>query len=243
MSEVRRRRPTGQRPSAAGRPVASPHNDERSSNLMAGRTARSRQTGAPPPRGIPGPRAAGSQSGSLFVAVMNGDPNEADVTQDDFLAQLNNVKAVPVPATASALAPVNRDMVRSRGYQPDDLMAVASVGYHYLICGNPKLAEVIFSGLAAIEPREAYFALALGLTNDRMQRPDAAQRWYQQASRLDPHDGRPDINRAELMLSQGRRDEATRLLQRGLAKAEHQRDSALEDKARAILDYVSANWS
>jgi Flp pilus assembly protein TadD len=130
-------------------------------------------------------------------------------------------------------------LAESRGYAPRDLTAIAEMGHHYLRCGGYRLAEVIFEGLAAIQPIEPYYRLALGLVADYLDDRARAARCYQEASRLDPRDGRPEINLAELEIEAGRRQNAMALLESAARKSAARGEAALERKARALAELVS----
>ncbi|MBK6688877.1 MAG: hypothetical protein IPG45_30690 [Deltaproteobacteria bacterium] len=142
----------------------------------------------------------------------------------------------------AALRPIeqqgNRSLASQRGYAKTDLMAIAEIGYHYLLSGGTQLALTIFEGLCAVAPNEAYFALALGLTHDHLGDDRLALEWYRRAGALDPSDPRPDVNAAELYLA--RRDFASgvKLLERAVTKARHLGDEAIEKKASALITHI-----
>jgi Flp pilus assembly protein TadD len=117
-----------------------------------------------------------------------------------------------------------------------DLFAIAHVGHRYLLEGSYELATSIFEGLFALAPRHAYFALALGLARDRSGDRLGAHRMYATASRLDPTDPRPDVNRAELFLESGDVERARALLARAVAKRGG--DAMLRAKAEALFAHV-----
>lgn len=117
-----------------------------------------------------------------------------------------------------------------------DLCAIAEVAYHYQRCGGFDLARTIFEGLAAIDPAEPYFAVALGLVSDHLGDRESAVAWYSRARELDPSDGRPDVNLAELAFAEGNRARASSLLRSGAEKARARGDAALERKAHALLE-------
>lgn len=190
------------------------------------------------------PREAASDSASAFVGAAIPE-HRALVCQapsalafDDYDATsmfqtLGKVEAVPAAEVAQAV--VCRSIAEARGYEEDELFALAEVGYHYVRSGGLRLAEVIFEGLTAIAPDEPYFWLALGLVEDYLDDKIEARRCYENAARLDPEDPRPEINLAELDLERRDRRSAELRLRRGLAKAVRGRDDALERKAQALL--------
>lgn len=115
---------------------------------------------------------------------------------------------------------------------------MAELGYHYLLSGGLGLSRAIFEGLVAVDPDEAYFALALGLTLDRLGDLDGAEAMYRRAGSLDPADGHADVNLAELALADGAWRRAHKRLAAGVRKAKARGDSSLERKARALLSHV-----
>jgi len=120
-------------------------------------------------------------------------------------------------------------------------MAVAEIGYQYLMSGGLELAATLFEGLVQAAPSEPYYLLALGLTRDHQGDTAEADRCYARAGELDRSDGRPDVNRAELCLEQRRPDRARALLASGLKKAVARRDEPLVRKARALLVRIEAS--
>lgn len=152
---------------------------------------------------------------------------------------LGKVRALP--AQEVSLAIVRRSIAEARGYTAEELGAIAEVGYYYLRSGGYRLAEVIFDGLAAISPSEAYYQLALGLTRDHLGDKAAAAAAYGRASALAPHDPRPDINQAELLLESGNKAEARRLLEKALTKAIAVDDEGLTNKSRGLLRLLNSS--
>ncbi|MEQ8982117.1 MAG: hypothetical protein RL846_29485, partial [Deltaproteobacteria bacterium] len=149
---------------------------------------------------------------------------------------LRQVAAVPFDDQAGAV--VCRTIAEAREYDPDALFGLAEVGYHYLRSGGLRLAEVIFDGLTAIDPKEPYFWLARGLVADYRGDAEQAVDAYGRASRLDPADPRPELNLAELELVRKNKARARTYLQRALTKANRARNTALAGKAHALLDLI-----
>lgn len=159
--------------------------------------------------------------------------NDTGVGSDlaSFLENVGEVKALTVAAPMA----VSQNLMELRGYDREDLFALAEVGYHYLMNGATDLARIIFEGLTAVDPREAYFALGAGLAADNDDDARAAVAFYRRASQLDPTDARPDINRAELYIAAKDRTSAQKLLRRALEKARARGDMDLFRKAKALL--------
>lgn len=149
------------------------------------------------------------------------------------------VRAVAArPASAEPVS-VALARIEKPKYQRQDLYAVAEIAYHYLFSGGEEVAYSLLAGLVEAAPKEAYFALALGLAEDKRERPAEAERWYAKAAELDPLEPRADINRAELRIDKKDFNNARALLMRGLKKARARRDVALENKASALLDNLN----
>lgn len=151
-----------------------------------------------------------------------------------FAGAAGGLPAVPLRRSRSV-----RPIASLRGYDPDDVDAIASMGYHYARAGCFRFALVIFEGLAAIIPEVGYFALAAGYAAEHNGERSKAREWYRRAGEVDPADGRADVNLAELLLEDGERNEAIAHLQRGRDKAARRRDEALERKASALLGLLS----
>src|SRR5688572_29076247 len=79
--------------------------------------------------------------------------------------EFDNITSTKMFKTLNAVR-AQRAELPTRGedivYNKADLYAIAEIGYEYLRCGGYRLAEVIFKGLVALDPEEAYFAFALG---------------------------------------------------------------------------------
>lgn len=198
------------------------------------------QAGAPAPAPAParGPSLADQLGQKVYVADLQGATYDLCIEPNKtcFFDTINKVKALTVAGPTSLC--VDESLARARGYDPEDLLAIAEIAWHYLMSGGLKLALTLYEGLAAVAPEEPYFALALGLTFDRLNDPAQADAAYRRASQLDPKDGRPDINRAELRLEAGDRAQAMKLLARGSAKANRAGDRALANKADALLEHL-----
>lgn len=170
--------------------------------------------------------------------VRRRPPSPAEPEVSASLAPVAPSRSQVRPRSSRAPAPAPGQEVnlrRLRGYGREDLMAIAEVGHHYLFSGGTQLALAIFEGLQAIDPGQAYFATALGLTHDHLGNPEEAERWYRRAAQLDPNDGRPDVNRAELRIVRRDYAKARELLIRGANKARASRDEPLLTKAKSML--------
>lgn len=155
----------------------------------------------------------------------------------DTLARFRALK-VDAPQ-GGALA--RRSLAEARGYTRADLFALAEIGRHYLFSGGLRIALTLFEGLAAIAPDEPYFALALGLCLDKLDRVEDARAAYQRVVQLDPRDPRAELNLAELDLCCGDKRAAATRLTRAAAKARTSGELELSRKAEALLARLGAN--
>lgn len=178
---------------------------------------------------------------SAYVALSD-DLALEQVEHNDaaFFDSIARVKAVTMIGHKPRGLGRSRALAERRGYDKEDLFAVAEIGYHYLMNGGIQLAVTLFEGLTAVAPNEPYFAMALALSLDHQGDKDDAMRWYDKAAALDPFDARPDLNRAELMLEAREIGAARELLQRAAAKAKRKGDEALDRKATAMLAHLRA---
>jgi Flp pilus assembly protein TadD len=153
-------------------------------------------------------------------------PSRWDPLDPRFIEEL---EAIGVEETeAAAVRDARHSLAQVRRYAKDDLFAVAEVAYMYLFGGQETLARILFEGLAAVDPREPYFALALGLAHDLEGNLDRAEQSYRRASKLDPTDPRADVNRAEILIEKRQYREAKKLL--GHAHSKQTSDPALATK-------------
>lgn len=189
----------------------------------------------PAPRRVPAspaPQAAPAPAAYVIEAPSIDFDGPIGTEIFDTLAK---VRALPVEAS-SALS--KQSLQKARGYDKGDLFALAEIGHHYLFSGGLRIAFTIFEGLAAIAPEEPYFALALGLACDRLDRVEEANDAYRRAALLDKQDPRPELNLAELALSRGDRAEARARLIKAIDKARDKNDLALFQKAEAIFSRI-----
>ena len=217
----RKRRPAPRRPERPERPE------------RPGQTARPEARRAPAPKPVVMP--APEPKPAAFVCR----PAELEfdsIASTSMFNTLGKVRALPAVEASQAI--VCASIAETRGYQAEDLQALAEVGYHYIRNGGYKLAAVIFEGLTTIVPGEVYYALALGLTKDYLGDKAEARHHYERALKLDPKDPRPEINLAELELEAGNKKRALARLQRGLQKAKRAQDQALQGKAEAMIELL-----
>jgi len=123
------------------------------------------------------------------------------------------------------------------GLSDDELYAIASQGYTMFLQGKTEQARVIFEGLVAIDPKNAYYYRALGAIYWRLEKSQRALKQFTYALRVAPRDVATYINRAEVQVAlkdfaAARRDLADAMKLAGL------NDRPLVRKARAILKMI-----
>ena len=123
------------------------------------------------------------------------------------------------------------------GLSGGELYAVATQGYFFFLQGKSEPARLIFEGLVAIDPRNAYYYRALGAIYWRERQAQKAIRQFTYAIRVSPHDVASYIGRAEVYVASKNFDEARDDLQDAIARAGNQ-DGPLVTKARAILQML-----
>jgi tetratricopeptide (TPR) repeat protein len=123
------------------------------------------------------------------------------------------------------------------GLSDEELYAIASQGYLLFLQGKTESARVMFEGLVACDPKNAYYYRALGAIYWRLKEPQKAIKQFTYAIRVAPRDVSSYVNRAEVYVSltqwQLAKDDlaaARRFAEAG--------DAALVKKANAILQRI-----
>ncbi|MFN7130922.1 MAG: tetratricopeptide repeat protein [Myxococcales bacterium] len=125
-----------------------------------------------------------------------------------------------------------------RGYTDEQLYAVARTAYNFFNQGKVKEARTIFQGLFAINPRDAYFARALGVVEYASGNAEGSLAAWDVACRLAPDEAAGYLGRAEVFLAGGQKQKAAEDLKRAAAAP---KGSELEKtKSRALLDALRA---
>ena len=123
------------------------------------------------------------------------------------------------------------------GLSEDELYAIAGQGYFLFLQGKTEPARVIFEGLVAIDPKNAYYYRALGAIYWRLKEPQKAIRQFTYAIRVAPKEVSSYVNRAEIYVAQGHfklaRDDLAIALKTAGAF-----DQALVSKAEAMLKLI-----
>ena len=123
------------------------------------------------------------------------------------------------------------------GLSEEELYAIASQGYHLYLQGKTEAARVVFEGLVAIDPKNAYYYRALGAIYWRLKEPQKALKQFTYAIRVAPREISSYVNRAEVYVSLGQYD----LARDDLAVARRSAgpfDAALVSKADAMMQLI-----
>jgi tetratricopeptide (TPR) repeat protein len=123
------------------------------------------------------------------------------------------------------------------GLSPEELYAVANQGYTLFLQGKTEPARVVFEGLAAIDPRNAYYHRALGAIYWRLKEPQKAIKQFTYAIQAASREISSYINRAEVYVAQRQFKLARADLMYALENA-RSTDDALIRKAQAILRMI-----
>lgn len=123
------------------------------------------------------------------------------------------------------------------GLSTEELYAVATQGYHFFLQGKLQPARVIFEGLVAVDPRNAYYYRALGAIYWREGEPQKAIKQFTYAIRVAPQDISSYVNRAEVYVADKEFARARTDLNKAIEKG-GPTETALLKKAQAILKMV-----
>ena len=123
------------------------------------------------------------------------------------------------------------------GLSTEELYAVATQGYHFFLQGKLQPARVIFEGLVAVDPRNAYYYRALGAIYWREGESEKAIKQFTYAIRVAPQDISSYVNRAEVYVADKEFARAQVDLNKAIEKGGPS-ETALLKKARAILKMV-----
>jgi tetratricopeptide (TPR) repeat protein len=123
------------------------------------------------------------------------------------------------------------------GLSEEELFAFASQGYFMFLQGKTEPARVIFEGLVAIDPRNAYYYRALGAIYWRLKEGQKALKQFTYAIRVAPREISSYVNRAEIYVAQKQFQAARADLSQAI-RMSGMTDRALAAKARAMLRMI-----
>lgn len=125
-----------------------------------------------------------------------------------------------------------------KGYTDEELYAIASQGYNFFLQGKTEPAKIIFEGLVAIDPKNAYYYRGLGVIYLQMKDLDKAYKQFSFAIRLAPKDMTSYINRAEISMALKHFNDAESDLNKALSLAHADTNSPLVKKINAMLQML-----
>jgi tetratricopeptide (TPR) repeat protein len=126
------------------------------------------------------------------------------------------------------------------GLNESELYAIASQAYFFFLQGKNEPARILFEGLVALDPRNAYYYRALGAVYWRLKEAQKALRQFTYAIKVSPQDISSYVNRAEVYVYSKQFDQARRDLNYAIEHAAPH-EQPLQDKARAILKMLDGS--
>jgi len=115
----------------------------------------------------------------------------------------------------------------------EELYGVATQGRLLYDSGKTQAARQIFEGLTTLAPNEASFHTGLGAVYQRQEELERACEEYDRALALNERDVAALCNRAEVLLQQGKIEEAAKDLQR-IAELDPKGEQGFSQRARGI---------
>lgn len=147
--------------------------------------------------------------------------------------------AAPTPETDKLVAAVQRwadgkaTLKEVRGYSDEELYAVARTAYAFFHQGKLVEARTLFQGLFAVNPRDAYFARALGVVEYASGNAEGALAAYEVAIKLAPSDAENYLGHAEVLLALRQPARAAEDLKKALAA---EGSEGQKRKAKSLLE-------
>ena len=123
------------------------------------------------------------------------------------------------------------------GLSEAELYSIANQGYTLFLQGKSEEARVIFEGLVAVDPKNAYYYRALGAIYWRLKESQKAIKQFTYAIRVASREISSYVNRAEVYVAERNFPAARRDLQFAIDHARGS-DRPLLRKAHAILRMI-----
>lgn len=123
------------------------------------------------------------------------------------------------------------------GISKDEQYEMAKIGHQHLRQGKLESAKKVFDGLVALDPRDAYFHLALGSIAQRANELEEADKRYSTALDLNPFNTPARANRGEVRMMLGRLVEGAQDLLRAVQEDSEERHASTK-RARVTLALV-----
>lgn len=144
------------------------------------------------------------------------------------------VSTEQLPALLPQWAAGQISLKELKGYSDDELYAIAHTAYFFIMQGKNEDARVLFEGLVAIDPRNAYYYRALGVIFHKLGDDARALTQFGYAIRVAPQSPHAYVNRAEVYIAQGHLPHAAQDLQRAVGLM-GKTDARIAGKARSLL--------
>lgn len=120
------------------------------------------------------------------------------------------------------------------GITKQEQYQMAEIGHNYLSQGKLPEAKIVFEGLLALDPFDAYFNMALASISQQENRPEDAEKLYTRALEINPFSPTAHANRGELRVMQGNLQHGVEDLVKALELDPKMKEPATE-RAKATL--------
>ena len=154
-------------------------------------------------------------------------------TLQNLIERSKDVTALHTPERVDKYLRGEITLAELNGISGPEMLEMAVVGFQMYEQGKYEEAKVIFHGLASLEPREAYFATALGAVYLAQEDLDNAEQYFNIAISLNPKELSSFVNRGEVFLRKGKIIEAAEDFKRVLELDPQQKDP-LTARARVL---------
>jgi len=150
-------------------------------------------------------------------------------------------QATLAPSAAAKRIVAGEQLSEVLGVTDNQIQAIAAVGYNLYQQGKLNDAETVFRGLISTNKNSAYGYAGLGAVALAKRPADlaAAQENISKAAELAPNDPTIQSNLGEVLLRQGKFDEAGKQFERALKLDPESKDPGA-NRARAILTGLTA---
>ena len=125
------------------------------------------------------------------------------------------------------------------GVDKESQYQMAQMGYHFVEQGKLDEANSIFEGLIALDPKDGYFSMALGVVAQRQERYEDAEHWYSLAIEGDKKNPIIYANRGEARMNSGNLKGAVNDLVKALTLDPEAKEQTTQ-RARGLLLQVQS---
>ncbi len=194
-------------------------------------------SGKPAPKGAPLPKRASPAPIKLKKTRKLEEITEVP-TADPMIAAVAQAKGLKVaafrPTDVEAFIAGRMTLGELQGISKAEQYSMADVGYRLLSEGKLDKAVQVFTGLAALDPFDAYFLTALGSAHQQKNLLNEADRFYSRALEINPFSTTARAHRGEVRALLGRPVEAVADLKRAVQEDPAAKDPAVQ-RARVML--------